>query len=110
MNKTFLKGEKRENALVSKLVSMEIKRRKKNGENASAEEIDKIKFAYDPIFKQKVIDKVHFEADKEYNSRVENAKNKLRGLENSRSREIKRIEESRWETIVSKKIRFNITE
>ena len=106
----FLRGEKRERVLISKLVSMEIKKRKNSGERISAEEIDKIKFSYDPIFKKKVIDKVHSDADNDYRRRVGNAQHRVKRLESSRMREIKRIEEARWENLIPKKIRYNMTE
>ena len=69
----FVKGEKREQLLTSKLVERSIKEKKANGE-VTKEDIDKIKFAYDPIFKQKVIDKVHHDCDKIYNNNIKQIK------------------------------------
>lgn len=106
----FLKGEQRERVLVSKLVDLEIKRRKESGETITPEEIDKIKFAYDPVFKQKVIDKVHADCDKKYRESVNNAEKNVKELEHSRVKEITRIENARWENIVIKNLRFNTTE
>lgn len=105
----FVKGEKREQLLTSKLVERSIKEKKANGE-VTKEDIDKIKFAYDPIFKQKVIDKVHHDCDKIYNNNIRNCERNIESLEKAKSREIKRIEESRWENIVDKNLRYNMTE
>ena len=106
----FLKGEKREMAIVSKLVDIEIKKRKKSGEKLSDEDIDKIKFAHDPVFKQKIIDKVHSDCDREYRQRVKDAENTVSRTISSRTKEIKRIEESRWEKIILKNLKYNLTE
>ena len=61
----FLKGEKRERYLTSKLVAESIKEEKKNGKSLSKEEIEKIKFEYDPIFHDKVVSQVHKDQDSE---------------------------------------------
>ncbi len=106
----FLKGEKRQAVLTSKLVNQAIKKKKKSGEKLSQTEIDKIKFAFDPIFKQKVIDKVHSDCDKAYNQAIKKCENNIKSLEKSKANEIKRIEESRWENIVNKNLRYNVTE
>lgn len=106
----FLKGEKREELLASKLVEQEIKNRKKLGENITKEDIDKIKFEYDPIFKKKVIEKVHKDCDREYNANIKKCEDNINNLERAKANEIKRIEESRWEKIVDKNLQYNMTE
>lgn len=105
----FVKGEKRQSLLTSKIVEKAIKEKKAKGE-ISKEDIDKIKFAYDPIFRQKVIDKVHHDCDKEYERCINNCVRTVTALEKARTKEIKRIEESRWQNIVDKKLRYNMTE
>ena len=106
----FVKGEKRDALLTSKLVAQEIKDRKKAGERITKEDVDKIKFAYDPLFKQKVIEKLHKDCDKEYNDNVKKCENTINRLERDKAKEIKRIEESRWEKIVDKNLKYNMTE
>lgn len=106
----FLKGKKREDVLTSKLVEHTIRMLKKEGTSFSKEEIDKIKFAFDPIFKQKVIDKVHQECDKEYQQSIAKCENAIKSLEKLKSSEMKRIEEARWENIIDKNLRYNLTE
>lgn len=105
----FVKGEKRDALLTSKLVEKAIKEKKANGE-VSKEDIDKIKFAHDPIFRQKVIDKVHNDCDREYRQNIRKCENNIDSLEKAKTKEIKRIEESRWENIVDKNLRYNMTE
>ena len=90
----FLRGEKRQAVLTSKLVAKAIKERKKGGQSLSKEDVDKIKFQYDPIFKQKVIDKVHRDCDREYEHAVKKCESNIKSLEKARANEIKRIEES----------------
>lgn len=106
----FLKGEKREAMLTSKLVEKAIKDSGKNGKKISKEEIDKIKFARDPVFKEKVIEKVHHDCDKEYYNSIKAYENQIKSLEKARTNEIKRIEESRWEFSVGKLLGYNLTE
>ena len=106
----FLKGEKREAMLTSKLVEQAIKEKAKAGEKLSKEEIEKIKFARDPVFKQKVIEKVHSDCDKEYNQNIKNCENAITSLEKAKTNEIKRIEESRWTGVAGNLLRYNLTE
>lgn len=105
----FLKGEKRQEVLTSKLVARAIKEKKAQGEVTSAD-IDKIKFACDPVFRKKVIDKVHRDCDKEYEQNVKRCENNVRSLEKARINEIAKIEESRWANIDGKSLRYNMTE
>lgn len=58
----------------------------------------------------KVNNKIHKEQDKEYNKKVKNAQNKLKQLQNSREKEIQRIENNRWQSIGDKSFSFNMTE
>ncbi len=106
----FLRGDKRQAVLTSKLVKKAIKDHKKAGGSLSKKEIDKIKFAHDPIFRQDVIDKVHRDCDKEYEQNIKKCEKKIKSLEEDRLDEIKRIEESRWEKIVDKNLQYNMTE
>lgn len=105
----FARGEKREELLTSKLVAKAIKEKKSNGE-VTKKDIDKIKFAYDPIFRQKVIDQVHRDCDREYENRIKNCEKTISSLEKARVKEIKRIEDSRWQNIIDNSIRYNMTE
>ena len=105
----FLRGEKRQEALTSKLVARAIKEKKAKGE-VTRDEIDKIKFAYDPVFRQKVIDKVPRACDKQYAQAIKKCENNIRALETAKSNEIARIEESRWANIVDRGLRYNLTE
>lgn len=59
---------------------------------------------------EKVNNKVHKEQDKEYNTEVRNAQNKLKQLQSSREREIQRIANSRWQSIGDKSFSYNMTE
>lgn len=59
---------------------------------------------------EKVNNKVHKEQDKEYNTKVRNAQNKLKQLQSSREREIQRIANSRWQSIGDKSFSYNMTE
>ena len=61
MKNLFLKGNKRERYLTSKLVAMAIKENQKNGKVLTKEEQERIKFEYDPIFHNKDI----FQVDKD---------------------------------------------
>ena len=59
---------------------------------------------------EKVENKIHKERDKEYNNKVKSAQNKLQQLKNSKEREIKRIAESRWQSLGTKDFLFNVVE
>lgn len=106
----FLRGEKRQAVLTSKLVKKAIKDHKKAGGSLSRKEIDKIKFAHDPIFRQEVIDKVHRDCDKEYRQNIKKCENKIKSLEEDRIDEIERIKDARWEEIVDDGVQYNMTE
>lgn len=106
----FLRGEKRQAVLTSKLVKKAIKDHKKAGGTLSKKEIDKIKFAHDPIFRQEVIDKVHRDCDKEYEQAIKKCEKKIRSLEEDRLDEIEKVEKARWEEIVDEDLQYNMTE
>lgn len=59
---------------------------------------------------EKLDKKIHKERDKDYNSRVKQAQNKLSQLEKERQIEINRIAQNRWQDFGSKNFRYNITE
>ena len=106
----FLKGEKRENYLTSKLVATAIKEEKKKGIVLSKEEIEKIKFEYDPIFHDKVVSQVHKDQDNEYANNVKNAENNVKNLENERLNEINRINNERWLSVGNGNLKYNLVE
>ena len=110
ISKLFLKGEKREKYLTSKLVSQAIKEEKKNGNALSKEEIDKIKFEYDPIFHDKVVEQVHKTQDSEYSNNVKKAENKVSDLQNARQEEIKRLYNQRWNSVAGGNLQYNLIE
>lgn len=91
----LLKGENKDNYLTSKLVSSAIKAEINNGNKLSKEEIEKIKFEYDPIFKAKVIANVHKDQDAAYSKNVRNAESNVNNLEQARRNEINRISNER---------------
>lgn len=106
----FLSKEKKEKFLTSKLVSSAIKEEKKKGQSFTKEEIDKIKFEYDPIFHDKIVAQVHKEQDTEYATNVQNAENKVKDLQKQRTNEINRIEEERWQSVGDNNLKYNLTE
>lgn len=106
----FLRGDKRQAVLTSKLVKKAIKDHKKAGGSLSKKEIDKIKFAHDPIFRQDVIDKVHRDCDKEYEQNIKKCEKKIRSLEKDKADEIEKVEKARWEEIVDDRLQYNMIE
>lgn len=106
----LLRGEKREAVLTSILVAKGIKDLKTSGKRLSSNDIEKIKFAYDPIFKQEVINKIHRDCDREYSQNIKKCESKIKKIEKSIADEIKRIEASRWENIYGQSLRYNVTE
>lgn len=106
----FLKGEKKQKYLTSKLVSEAIKEEKKNGKSLSKEKIEKIKFEYDPIFHDKVVSQVHKDQDNEYSNNVRNAENNVKNLQNARTNEINRINNERWQSVGNGNLMYNLTE
>lgn len=110
MKNLFLKGNKRERYLTSKLVAMAIKENQKNGKILTKEEQERIKFEYDPIFHDKVVSQVHKDQDNEYANNVRNAENNLKKLQTTRANEISRINNERWQSVGNGNLMYNLTE
>jgi hypothetical protein len=106
----FLSGQKREDMLTSILVENKIKSEKLRGKIITKDEITKIKFEYDPLFRNKVESKVRKDADDAYERRIQNCEDNLEDLEAERTAEIKRLTEARWETVGESSVKFNMTE
>lgn len=106
----FLKGEKRENYLTSKLVAIAIKDEKKQRNSLSQEEIEKIKFEYDPIFHDKVVSQVHKDQDNDYANNVKNAEKNLTNLQTAKENEINRINNERWQSVGNGNLKYNLVE
>ncbi len=106
----FLKGEKREKYLTSKLVKEAIKSENKNGKALTKEEIEKIKFEYDPLFHDKVVSQVHKDQDNEYANNVKNAENNVKSLQTARVNEINRINNERWQSVGNGNLMYNLVE
>lgn len=106
----FLSGEKKERVLTSKLVDIAIKHEKEKGNSLTKDDIDKIKFEYDPIFHDKIVAQVHKMQDEEYDTNVKNAEINVEKLESLRTNEIKRIADERWQSIGNNYLKYNLTE
>lgn len=68
--------------------------------------INQVKFTK---YLEKVSNKIHKERDKDYNTRVKNAQNKLKQLEKTKESEINRIAQNRWQSI-GNNFSYNLTE
>ena len=106
----FLKEQKREDLLTSILVAEKIKSEKLRGKIFTKEDIAKIKFEYDPLFRNKVESKVRKDADDAYERRIKNCQINLDDLQEKRNAEIRRLTEARWETVGDTSVKFNMTE
>ena len=106
----FLKGEKRERYLTSVLVTEAIKNEKKNGKSLTKEEIDKIRFEYDPIFHDKIVSQVHKNQDNQYSINVKTTEQTVKDLQTARTNEINRINNERWQSIGNGKLMYNLVE
>ncbi len=106
----FLRGQKREDLLTSILVAEKIKSEKLRGKIFTKEDITKIKFEYDPVFRSKVESKVRKDADDAYERRIKNCQVNLQNLEEQRSAEIRKLTEARWEAVGDTSVKFNMTE
>ena len=106
----FLRKEAREDVLTSILVSNKIKSEKDRGKIITKEDITKIKFEYDPLFRNKVESKVRKAADDAYERRIRNCELNLQDLEEQRSAEIQKLTAARWETVGEAAVKFNMTE
>lgn len=74
------------------------------------EEKELHKFVYNPKYREKVIARVHKERDKQYNKGVKRVESERDKLVKSRSKEISRISNSRWEISCGGKLWVNRTE
>lgn len=110
MRGLFLRGQKREDLLTSILVEQKIKSEKNRGKIITKEDITKIKFEYDPLFRDKIVSKVHKDADSAYERRIKNCELNLQELEDKRSAEIQRLTAARWEAVGDTNVKFNMTE
>ena len=106
----FLKEQKREDLLTSILVAEKIKSEKLRGKIFTKEDIAKIKFEYDPLFRNKVESKVRKDADDAYERRIKNCQINLDDLQEIRNAEIRKLTEARWETVGDTSVKFNMTE
>lgn len=106
----FLKEQKREDLLTSILVEEKIKSEKLRGKIFTKEDITKIKFEYDPVFRNKVESKVRKDADDAYERRIKNCQVNLQDLEEKRNAEIRKLREARWEAVGDTEVKFNMTE
>ena len=106
----FLTKEKRENLLTSILVANKIKAEKLRGKIITKEDITKIKFEYDPLFRNKVESKVRKDADDAYERRIRNCEDNLDDLEEQRTAQIEKLTAARWEDVGDGEVKFNMTE
>ena len=106
----IMSRDKKERYLTSKLVSEAIKAEKEKGATLTRKDIVKIKFEHDPIFHDKGVANVHKKADNEYDRKIKACENKIRGLQNDRTNEIKKLAEARWDSVGDEKLSFNMTE
>ena len=106
----FLKEQKRLDLLTSILVANKIKSEKLRGKIYTKEDITKIKFEYDPVFRNKIESKVRKDADDAYERRIKNCQANLADLEDKRAAEIQRLTDARWEAVGDTGVKFNMTE
>lgn len=106
----FVSKEQKERILTSKLVGEAIKTEKASGNALTRKDIIKIRFEHDPVFRDKVVKRVHKKADNDYDRKIKACENKIRDLQNGRIKEIKKLAEARWESVGDEKIAFNATE
>lgn len=74
------------------------------------EEKELFKFINDPKYREKVIQRVHKEQDALYNKRIKNLRSEKDSLISSRTKEISRISNARWESVADGKLLVNRTE
>ena len=74
------------------------------------EEKELYKFVNDPKYREKVIAKVHKNEDNVYNKRIKKIEKERDNLSKSRTNEIARIANARWEKLAGGKILVNRTE
>ena len=110
MKNLFAKKQKREDILTSILLAERIKGEKMRGKIFTKEDITKIKFEYDPLFRNKVESKVRKEADDAYERRIKNCQTNLDNLEEQRAQQIRKLTDERWEAVADTDVKFNLTE
>ena len=93
----FWKEDQRRDYITSKLYRMNLEYQKKNGVSYTPEELDRMRFENDPLFRKDVIAKVHREEDARYKKTVNDAKNTLARLQKDYDRRYKQIADARWE-------------
>ena len=74
------------------------------------EEKELFKFVNDPKYREKVINKIHKDMDREYDRRVKNVEAEKKKLYKARTNEVIRITNSRWESFAGGKLEVNRTE
>lgn len=74
------------------------------------EEKELFKFVNDPKYREKVINKIHKDMDREYDRRVKNVEAEKKKLCKARTNEVIRITNSRWESFAGGKLEVNRTE
>ncbi len=110
IKKLIWNEEKKHNYIVSKLYKQAVKLQKKDGVGISKEENDCIRFEMDPLFRKKIMTKVHKNDDAKYAAQIRQIEAKKQKLDKGRISEIQRISKSRWETICGGKLMYNMTE
>ena len=106
----LLSGKKREDQLTSILVANRIKTEKDRGKIITKADVVKIKFAYDPLYRNKVLGKIRKDADDAYERRISNCQANLEDLEDERAEEIQRLTAVRWEVMADGAVKYNMTE
>ena len=106
----FLRKDNRKNYIKSKLVSKTIKEAKKNGVTLTKEDIDNIRFEYDPLFHEKIESDIHKKQKAEFLEKVMKAESKVNELENKKINEITRLNNERWTSTCEDKLKYNLTE
>ncbi len=87
-----------------------IKSEKAKGKHFSAEEIDKIKYKYDPIYRLDVLYKSNKKVIKKHLKDFKSEVTKLKNLEGSRKNKIRDLKNLRWVTFGKHGLQYNVTE
>ena len=106
----LLSSKKKEDLLTSILVANKIKTEKDRGKIITKSDVVKIKFEYDPLYREKVMSKIRKNADDAYERRINNCQVNLENLEDDRAEEIQRLTAARWEIMGGGAVKFNMTE
>ncbi len=106
----LLSSKKKEDLLTSILVANKIKTEKDRGKIITKSDAVKIKFEYDPLYREKVMSKIRKNADDAYERRINNCQVNLENLEDDRAEEIQRLTAARWEIMGGGAVKFNMTE